>query len=423
MGDQNCDCSLKNALGRSVAGFSTYASDRLYDFGAKKFKSWTGYGDYTIHANSLINGSGSGDPILETRGRTIRIAYREYLGEVTTGPVVGAFSSTSYQINPGNILSFPWLAPIAQQYDQYKPLGIIYEFKSTASDNTSNTALGSVIMATEYDVNDAAFTSKQEMLNAAYSSEAKASSNLIHGIECDPRELQRNVFYVRQNGDSVAGIRDFDLARFTVATQGGGLAANQSIGSLYVHYEFELLKEQAFGGLAGKERIYGIYINPTGINPANRELAQFYGTTVASMKTCLAAGNDLGIYVTSNTIYFPRKWAGGCFRIKLNCSSPNNYDCVSIIPGVNTFCSVIAQPTALFSGDSASTASWTNTSGYRTTVTCQATAAEVVIQLDTIINAEFATFVTGALGIIPIAVAACKARLEVEVVPADWYLA
>jgi hypothetical protein len=403
-----------------MGGFGAYVGDKLYDYGAKKFKSWTGYGDYTIKSNSLINTSGQGgDPIIETRGRTIRISYREYLGEVTTGATSGAFNATSYTINPANILSFPWLAPIAMQYDQYKPLGIIYEFKSTASDSTTNVALGSVMMATEYDVLDSPFASKQEMLNAAYSSECKASDSMLHGIECDPGELQRTVFYTRRSNVNVASVRDYDLGVFTVATQGGGLPANQSIGSLYVHYEFELLKEQVFGGLASKDRFWSIYSNPTMV-PALRTFSAYYGTTPASMLGYLYAGIDMGIYVNGGTIYFPRKWAGATFRILLTYLTSAVFQTGSTTPGLTTSCSVVQQPTFLTNGNQGNnTATWTNivTS---LTINEYVSSAMTLVKLDDVINTTYASMDTTYIGFFAGSNNA-RLRMEIEIVPSDWY--
>ncbi|AYP28721.1 MAG: coat protein [Cressdnaviricota sp.] len=248
----DCQCEGQSNVGRYFSKVGGQMGDRLDSWGRgqvdtlqKRFKNWTGFGDYTINSNSLINGSGT----IETRGRTTIISYREYLGDITTGSVVGAFNPRHYTVNPGNAAVFPWLAPIALQYDQYKPRGIIFEFKSTATDYSTSAGVGSILMATEYDVNDTTFSSKVQMLNSAYSSETKLSDNALHGIECEPKETSRNSFFVRQDGKDVTGdLRDYDLCRFTCATQGGSLPALSVVGSLYVHYEFELFKEQLAGG-------------------------------------------------------------------------------------------------------------------------------------------------------------------------------
>lgn len=259
----SCDCG-NSAIGRWTGKVGGQLGDRLdsmgrqaLSMGVKRFKTWTGLGDYKLNSNSLISGgiSGTTGPIrIETRGRELVVSFREYLGEVYTGPVVGQFHAQTFVVNPANVKTFPWLAPIASQYDQYIPQGIIFEFKSTATDYTASSAsLGSVIMASEYDVTDAPFTTKQQMLNSAYSQESKMSEDAAHGIECAPTETQRKLFYTRTLGTVVAGdVRDYDLCNFTIATQGGGLAANQSVGSIYVHYEFVFLKEQLVNGLQNR---------------------------------------------------------------------------------------------------------------------------------------------------------------------------
>lgn len=396
----SCNCNnARTSFGKSLSGFGGYLGDKVYDYGAKKFKTWTGYGDYTIHSNSLINKAGNGDPILETRGRTIRVSYREYLGEVTTGSTPGTFNATSYTINPANVVTFPWLSTIAQQYDQYKPLGIIFEFKSTASDNTSSTALGSVIMATEYDILDRAYTSKQEMLNAAYSNEMKASENQLHGIECDPNELQRNVFYTRRLGASstATNSRDYDMGVFTIAVQGGGLTAYQSIGSLYVHYEFELLKEQIFGGLQARDRLWTIYRNLTPV-AGTRNWSTYYGLTEESAVTHMQAGLNLGIKFGLDAIYFPRRWAGATFRIRCIYVSIGNFTVGTSTAGINVQCSVVSQPTKVALGNSpASSGGWQNvvTSQTATEWMC---AAETIVRLDDVVTENNAQFTSTYIG-------------------------
>lgn len=104
------------------------------------------------------------------------------------------------------------------------------------------------MMATEYDVTDTAFASKPQMLNAAYASEAKMNDDMVHGIECDPDELSRELFYTKKGvgyrDNLTAADRDFYVGNFTIATQGGSLAPGMIVGSIYVNYEFAFLKEE-----------------------------------------------------------------------------------------------------------------------------------------------------------------------------------
>lgn len=280
--------------------------------GRKLLRRWTGFGDYKIAANSLIEGSAMGDsiPSISSSGRETRIVYREYIGELTTGAIAGQFNAVTYEVNPGNCVTFPWLSTIALQYDQYRPNGIIFEFRSTATDATLTASLGSVLIATEYDVSDPDYTSKQTMMNCAYSSESKTSSTQLHGIECDPTELQHNVYYTRAMGVVVNDKNDYDICKTTFATQGGGLAANQSVGSLYVHYDFTFFKEQLSNGILNKNLLFTRYATvKSGFQSASMNLG------LCMQPDSIIAGTDLGITADNDTFKFPRKLQGMTFLI------------------------------------------------------------------------------------------------------------
>lgn len=262
-------CSCPSGSGARIGG----ALDTIGQEGRKLWKSFWGSGDYSLKTNSLVPGGGStsGDVTIVAAGpRETRIVYREYIGDVFTNPLVaGDFYAKTYAINPGLVSLFPWLAPIAQQYEQWTPNGIVFEFKSTSSEYVSTQALGSVIMATEYDSLDSVFANKQEMLNSAYANEAKPSQHIIHGVECDPRDNPNRIFYVRAGSVPTGGnIRDYDLGKFTVATQGGA-TANLNLGSLYVHYDITFRKEQLFNGIPLRGQLNGWYTLTPTINASN----------------------------------------------------------------------------------------------------------------------------------------------------------
>lgn len=282
------------------------------------FRRWTGLGDYNINYNSLIHGTdANGKRVqlssMQERGGMIVVKYREYVGEVLTHPtIIGKFNNTSYLVNPGNPNLFPWLSPVAQSFEQYVPLGIIFEFIGTATDSiTTNASIGSIVMASEYDTNDAPFTSKMAMLSSAYSQEARLSDTASHGIECDPNTLPNRVYYTRVS-DAATDQKDFDICRFNIATVGGGLAANQSVGSLYIHYEFAFMKEQLFWGSpfeAGDLHQFNSFYS-----------AAAYPTNIDWASAALLGGMNLGIkYVGtggSGTVTIPKKWAGWTWRLR-----------------------------------------------------------------------------------------------------------
>lgn len=208
-----------------------------------------GLGDYEIKQNVFLTGR---LPVMENPsagGGTI-IRFQEYLGDVISASTPNTWDITSLAINPGMKESFPFLSQIAANYDQYSIEGMVFCFKSTSADalNSTNTALGTVIMATQYDSNDPGFSSKSEMLNYEFSSSCKPSENLVHMIECAPNQNTLNILYCRYGSPS-GDIRMYDLGRLSIATLGiQGTSVN--LGELHVTYQVRLLKPKLTTTLA-----------------------------------------------------------------------------------------------------------------------------------------------------------------------------
>lgn len=211
-----------------------------------------GFGDYAPmtsvpNQNSFMRDIMANGPpaIHSTKQRSFILRHREYLGDVITG-ATAAFNIANYNINPGLGTSFPWLSVIAQNFEQYRFHGLIYEFKSTSSDalNSTNTALGSVIMATEYNADSEPFLSKVQMENKEFCNSSRQSCSMLHAVECDRSKTPVSELYVRQ-GELPEGqdLKFTDLGVFSIATV-GQQGANVNIGELWVTYEVELLKPQ-----------------------------------------------------------------------------------------------------------------------------------------------------------------------------------
>jgi hypothetical protein len=193
------------------------------------------------------NASANQVPIFTKDGkRGIRVTEREFLGDVMSGPVLvsgsTAFYNSSYRINPSDPVTFPWLSRVAANYDQWEPNGIVFEFISTSSEfNGTSQALGTVILATEYDPSDPAYTNKVEMENADYANSTKPSLTALHGLECDPSDRPTAVLYT---GTFPVGEQKFyDLGSFQLATQGMS-AINQTLGELWISYDISFYKKQ-----------------------------------------------------------------------------------------------------------------------------------------------------------------------------------
>lgn len=218
-----------------------------------------GSGDYSLGQAPVYNSLWKGteglkqtkaNPFLTFGEKSIRIRHREYLCDIFSAPTASTFQVHNYNISPTVLATFPWLSQIAMNYQQWRPHGIVVEFKSTSGNalNSTNTALGSVIIAP--DMNPAtfnlAFQNKTEMLNYAGAADGKPSSCIVVGIECDPNKLPMKEYYTRSNGNFVGGVNDIrltDLCSFGVATS-GFQGTNVNIGELYIIYDIELMNPQ-----------------------------------------------------------------------------------------------------------------------------------------------------------------------------------
>lgn len=244
--------SSSHSTGANIGGYLGAKAGQFIGGAAQTaLTALTGMGDYKVKRNvflgnnlpQIVNGAGPG-------GTTIR--FQEYLGDVITHSTPGEFKIDSYMINAANPVTFPWLSQIACNYEQYDVQGMLFSFTSMSADalNSVNTALGSVMMATQYDVLDDIFQSKTEMLNYEFATSCKPSESVLHMIECDPRQTSVNELYCLYNQEYPpnADPRLYNLGRFSIATTGfQGSAVN--IGQLQVTYQVRLLKPKLFTSL------------------------------------------------------------------------------------------------------------------------------------------------------------------------------
>lgn len=264
----------KTAAGvkKRVASYEKHPQrlQRDYQKGAAFVRSIQGHGDYTFR-NSMsdirkgqrgfMGGHHKKAHVRLEKGE-MRISHTEYIGELISSGVTGAtnFVSQSYGINPGNAGTFPWLSNIAINFQDYKFLKLIFEFRPLVSESTSTSAatlttMGSVIMATQYDSVLGPYTNKNTMENSDYSISFKPSEGRKHAVECDSHFNPLGTLYVSGNiattSVSSYDIRFQNLGIFQIASSNIPIASNTALdlGSIYVHYEVELYKPQLNGGL------------------------------------------------------------------------------------------------------------------------------------------------------------------------------
>lgn len=259
----------------------------------------TGLGAYKVRSNILYEGAQIPKIMNKSHvpnGTTIR--HKEYLCDIISSSSANTFNIQNFYINPGQAATFPWLSQIAQNYEEYVMEGCLFEFRSMSSDalNSVNTALGTVIMATEYNSSNANFASKAEMEAYEYSMSEKPSCSMIHPIECDPRQTPIPELYIRPGAlPSGQDQRLYDLGNFQIATTGcQGTSVN--LGELWVSYQVTLIKPKMYQAL-GLDNGYFRAAVSTGL--AN--------STPVGTPSGQATGNNLNMtFASGTTIIFPK---------------------------------------------------------------------------------------------------------------------
>lgn len=218
-------------------------------------KRVTGFGDYNVRKNSLVFNRDAVPEFSNNNERCTMVVHREYITDIVGSE---AFNLQEFRINPGVAETFPWLSAIAENYEQYVVQGMIFEFKTTSATAvaSTNTALGTVVMATQYNSLSPSFINKQQMENYEFGCSTVPSQSLLHPIECDPTQTQcGGIFNVNAQVEPTEGDkRLYDVGRFSIATV--GMQAASTIGELWVTYKICFLKPRLRNSSEGCDFYY-----------------------------------------------------------------------------------------------------------------------------------------------------------------------
>jgi hypothetical protein len=151
--------------------------------------------------------------------------------------------NTSYRMNPGNAVLFPYLSVQAKQWEFYRFKRIKFMYVTRCATDKN----GIVILSPDYDNRDANPTDEKELMNT----KDAVQDALWKDVEC---ELDTRMMYSqgarKKISDSLMYDRDlYDSGVMRVATIGDAVTA---AGALFVEYECELMvpsqpEQTAFG--------------------------------------------------------------------------------------------------------------------------------------------------------------------------------
>ena len=202
--------------------------------------------------------------------------------------------------HPSNPYLFPWLAQLATLYTKYRFKQLIFEFRSSSSDYAVGAALGTVIMAPQYNQELDAFTTKQQMEAATHAVSSKPSNSMMCGLECAPKNQNLDWYYVRNDNTEVP-TQFTDWAWFNWAVAGSAAPVNATLGEVWVHYTVELSEPVLASSVSSYSR---------GVSHA------FYSV---SNTTTGATANTFGLYSSTpaqrvDGTYAPTALVGGLGR-------------------------------------------------------------------------------------------------------------
>jgi hypothetical protein len=306
--------SIGGAIGQKVGGNTGKAIGSLVGGIVGKI---TGSGDYKVTSNTfgITGGRVASLPSFGTMGGGTRVCHADYITDVIASSTQGAFSATTYSVNPGLSTTFPWIAPFANQFDQYKFHGCVFVFKSLTSEFAAPTSgttagnLGTVVISSDYDVVDAQYVSKQEAENAEFATSGPTTANLWHPIECKRGLRSQELYYTRSGAISTTGdsLRFYDVCNTQVITVGCPYAS-QYLGELWIIYDVEFFKPQLYGGILGKSILSASWALSTSLTSA----AMFTGATASATNT------TNGITLSASTITWPESYAGATWKVTIS---------------------------------------------------------------------------------------------------------
>ncbi len=263
---------------RSSSGYSGAKSMSHMERAASRLQN---FGDYPIASNSILAGGLKANAVsYAVKNGGVIVRHREYITDIV--PTAAFTVQREVPINPGLFQSFPWLAGLAENFEQYDFRGLVFEYVSTSADSILSsgvsTALGTVMMATQYNVLSNAFQTKKELLNYQYANTQKPSSSFSHPCDCRKNSNPLNKLWVRTESTNLTGSdrRLYDLGDFVIATE-GCQGTTGSIGELWVTFEVELLKPKLVDlGFKPKQ---AIFVRP---NFSAAAVPQFFNNNIAA---------------------------------------------------------------------------------------------------------------------------------------------
>lgn len=212
----------------------------------QKMKSPVVSNGYSVGVPSAVSKVMRHKPIkISGKPNCITVTHREYFSDVVASVSgFGLAYGSSYIIDPAEPAAFPWLAPIACQFQKFKLTKLKVEYISDCSSVTD----GSVLISFNRNAATPIPANKQQFLEAAECIRTPAWQSATMSVKCDdtkywtqPYAYPPPVIANQFIGGGVAAQNNTQTTQagiLYVATS--GVTSSVSLGELYFDFTFEL---------------------------------------------------------------------------------------------------------------------------------------------------------------------------------------
>lgn len=269
---------LGKGIGSSLGGgFGGEVGNRA----GKWVNQVTGWGDYQVKNNSLMNSTSFGS------GGGTRLKGREFIADLAGSTT---FARTTFWGNPGCSRTFPWLSRVARNFEAYIIHGMLVEYAASSGPvATATPACGTVVIASEYSAEAPLFATKIDAESSLFSTTTAPFNSALHPIECNPRENLNTKYLVRNDLTVPRNPEAFDMFNFQIITQ--GMASAYTVGEIWVTYDVEFFKPRTPPCEAGSIQYIQTNVGVT--------------TAAAPLYTHQSYGAKLAIVMSNTTLVMP----------------------------------------------------------------------------------------------------------------------
>jgi len=203
-------------------------------------------------------------PKTTSRGNVTTISHREYLQSVTssTGTRI-----VTINVNPG-MSAFSWLAPVANNFEQYVFKKLKYEYVSAAATSER----GRVSLSFQFDPTADAPTTRTDHFSIIPNVEEAPWEDIVLNVPCT-----KTPKYIRQGNINNGTLNTYDIGRLNVMSAMNANSTTQ-LGEIFVTYVVELHNPQFNKTAAGETRAS----SPTYLSPFGLGLTQVSGQSTLS---------------------------------------------------------------------------------------------------------------------------------------------